>query len=572
MKFFLWLSLALAVTCAFAQSAHADAIGDIETLYEHVPDDLKPVSAADFSGFENALSACTNGSVNQCIEAVSSTPAFKAHTPSWVVMWIEVYFDLQATDYWALVADAGKAIACTAADVVFGVDICGAIETLVKAAVAIADGVQAALKFMGEVFGAFTGAVAAAYCDSGLGSVFGGCDDGPPQIPPEILAYTNYYYPRLPDGLWNRENSPAAWSNYDNGLVANCSSQPGLTTNGCQKAKPVFEQSVVAAWNADNVQKWIPQVKNRQHDQWTAEKVGSHLGDVPGVPFLDINDPWSFNGFIVKLVFSECSQDLLNQGAQEVQDWMDAGGPDQAKVPYPWSKLSGLCSNFNNAFQQAALKAAFDQGVAQIAETGICSKVGDSPLVYDCKEDAYKSSPETTDCQTVLSLGSLDPSQCFPPKHWDCPGGGGGIQLSIGTNKNVRKNKKAVSGKLEMITLPAHQPPPSGCQNADVSIAAPPATVDCHKGSIYTATLTTQQILSLEAEGCSVTQGNVVGAGGDQNPQCQQLKLDLNALFQNSDPKEKNKTDLAIQNNLAHQKKLGCDAGSQQGPFDPSPK
>ena len=565
MKTLLRFSFLFVITCIFTTRAHADPMGDLSSVYGYFAagsaafDGPLPTQS-DFDSFKNALSACTTGP-DECITAVTNTPWFQDNSPSWVIMWVNVYFDLQQADYWALLADAGQAIACVAADIIFGSDICKAIKVLVDAAVAIAKGIESALQFLGDVLSDAGGALKAVGCAL-TGGLWPGCDDSSPQPPDDVVAYTNFYYPRVPDGLWNREASPGAWNTYKTAVVSDCSAQTGLPA-GCNRAYPAFEKSVLAAWNADEVQKWIPQVKNRQHDQWTAETVGKHLGDVPGVSFLDTSEPWSFNSWIVKLVSQECGQDLTTYGAREVQDWMDDGGPAQAKIAPPWSSIASLCTAFNNAFQQTAWTTAFNEGVVQINQTGICSKVTDSPLVYDCQEKSYKFSPQTTDCNTVLVLGSLDPKQCFPPRHWDCPAGSGGTGVSLGNNKNVRKKGAAPTEGTKTITLLAHQPPPQGCQNADVSVAPPVVTMSCNGKKVTVVFGSPEYKQMMQDQGCTVDQGIGIGSGTSQNPMCQQLKGELIQAIQDNNSK-------AVPQIQAQMQKLGCDSDSQ-GTFDPNP-
>lgn len=558
MKRLLWFCILFLAAGTLVPRAHADALGDLEKLYEAVPADQRPFPT--WSELSDLIQKCQDvNTAEQCTDAIGNTPVGQEEGFDLIAMWIRVYFDLNPPDYWALAEDAGEAVACTAAEIIFDVDVCGAIKALVETAEAVAHDVQAALQFIGDVLGATGAALKEGYCDL-TGGVFGGCDDSSPQPPPEVVAFTNYYYPRIPDGLWNRETSSNAWNKYKSAAVSDCSAQTGQAA-GCSQAYPAFEKAVLDAWDADIVQKFIPQVKKRQLAQWTAAMANAHMADVQGISFLGFDEPWTFNNVVTLLVSNECRTDLANQGSQKVQDWIDAGGYQRAGIPAPWGAVAGLCSGFDDAFTKAAWMAASNEGITRINQTGICSKVTDNPLVYDCQENSYKNSPQTKDCQTALALGSFGPPNgCYPPRHWDCPETTSG---KVKINKHERqKPLQQTSAKYDTITLPAHQQPPAGCQAGDVSPDRPKVKLSCN-GKILEVEFGTQ------LPGCKVVEGIGVNSGA----QCQQLQQEYQVALQNASAPNATVADKQQYDQTAKAlADAGCGSDSQpgQGPKDPS--
>jgi len=542
----IWLlALALVFATIAVVPAHADALGDLEKLYNAVPADERPFPS--FDDLRTLIQQCGNvNSSADCVDSVNNLEIAQGSGLDLVVMWIRVFYDLNPPDYWALAQDAAEAIACTAAQIIFDVDVCGVIKALVEAAEAAIHDVQAALQFIGDLLGAGGAALKAAYCDIG-GGIFGGCDDDSPQPPPEALAFANYYFPLIPDGMWNREKNPATWNKYQSDVIAGC--KGGYSSLACEKAYPAFEQAVLTAWDADIVQTRLPLTTQRRQEQWTAGTVAQHQADVQGVSALLTSEPWEFNFTPVTLLKFECKTDMLNHGSQTVQDWINAGRYQQAKIPPPpsppWGTADSLCTAFDDASLKTMRLAAFNEGLAQISQTGICSQVSAQPLTYDCQETSYKNSPQTTDCSTVLSLSDQLPSgsACFPPKHWDCPKSANAFQ----PNKKNKRQQVPASTKYESITLPAHQQPPAGCTAGDVSPGKPKVTLNCG-GKMVEAEFGTQ------LPGCKVEQG----IGVDPSAQCKQLTAELVQAINNKDA-------VAEQKIIADIQKAGCDQAGQNG-------
>jgi hypothetical protein len=552
MKRLVWFCALFFVAGVLVPLAHADALSDLNKLYEQVPADVRPFPS--FNDLSDLIQKCQDiNTAEQCTDAIGNTPLGQEDGFDLIVMWIRVYFDLNPMDYWALAQDAGEAIACTAAQIILDVDVCGAIKALVEAAEAVAHDVQAALQFISDVLGVTGAALKEGYCDL-TGGIFGGCDDGSPQPPPEVIAFTNYYYSRIPDGLWNREHSPAAWNTYKSAAISDCAAQTGQGA-GCTKAYPAFEKAILDAWDADVVQHFITQVKKRQLSQWTAATANAHLVDIQGISFLSSDEPWAFNSVTTTLVSNECRTDLANQGSQKVQDWIDAGGYQHAGIPAPWTTSASLCIGFNDAFLNAARMAAATEGIARINQTGICSKYTDTPLIYDCQETSYKNSPQTKDCETTLSLGNYGPPNgCFAPKHWDCQETTGG-KVSINKHGRQKQTPAPASTKYDSITLPAHQQPPAGCLAGDVNPGRPKVKLNCN-GKIVEAEFGTQ------FAGCKL----VEGIGVDPNAQCQQLQQEYQIALQNASAPNATSADKQKYEETAQAlANANCGAGSQPG-------
>jgi len=411
MKRYLWVLLLFVVVGAASKPAHANALGDIEKLYNAIPADLRP---AELSDIEDILNACQGGLDSQpCLTAAANVANSDGDLPSWIPMWINIYFDIQKRDYWALLEDAGKEIACVAANVVFDVDICGAIEDLITAAKDVAHDVSAAIQFLGEILGDVGTGLKDAYCGLGLGSLFGGCDSSNPQPPPAEVAFANYYYPRLAQGLSARESDPTQWSNYASKVQSDCAAALGPNASGCQPAFTAFQSAIYADWDSDIVGNWIPQVKNRQHSNWTAATALPLVKNYPAL--VNTNEPWSYNSYAESTVASQCTNDLVAMGSQKVQDWISAGRPAADNIPAPWAYQNSLCADFNASFDKAAKQSAFQQGLALLDKAGFCSKTSSNPLVYDCSKPGDVYGP--TDCDFVLTtLGKLAlPNKCIGP-------------------------------------------------------------------------------------------------------------------------------------------------------------
>jgi hypothetical protein len=151
-------ALALQLTTAFpAQADTFDDVIKVMKVIDQVAPGVLPFNANDLQSYHDLIIGCSEaGSTDDllnCIDAASATKAAQdAGVPSWLPQLINVYFDIEHHDYWGLVADAGEAVACAAAELMTGVDVCGAIEAIADAAKDIANAASTAADAVEEFF------------------------------------------------------------------------------------------------------------------------------------------------------------------------------------------------------------------------------------------------------------------------------------------------------------------------------------------------------------------------------------------------------------------------------------
>jgi len=190
------VGIAVALTTnlwAFTLPAKADAFSDVisvmNVIDQAAPGAL-PFTAADLQQYHDLIVNCGAASSTDdllgCIEEASASGAGQqAGIPSWFPQLIAVYFDIEHKDYWGLVADAGEAAACAAAEIMTGVDVCGAIQTVVDAAKDVAKGAEEVAGFFSDLGSDLASVGEDVYC------YFAGCGGSPP--PPNAYDTANKF-------------------------------------------------------------------------------------------------------------------------------------------------------------------------------------------------------------------------------------------------------------------------------------------------------------------------------------------------------------------------------------------
>lgn len=174
--------------------AHAGAFDDVVSVMrviDQAAPGALPFNADQLIQYRAIIEGCAAASntdaVLSCIEAAASTDAAQDQgVPSWFPMLIAVYFDIEHHDYWGLLADAGEAVACAGAEVLTGVDVCGAIKTLIEAGKEVYEAGKAAVDAVEDFFSDLGSSLGDLGCD--IASIWGGCDNSGP--PPPTAATT----------------------------------------------------------------------------------------------------------------------------------------------------------------------------------------------------------------------------------------------------------------------------------------------------------------------------------------------------------------------------------------------
>jgi hypothetical protein len=424
----LWWSICLAVLASLLPigAAHADAIDDMAWVMDHVPAGTLPFSGNEVRKYRSLIEQCqAAGNFDQvvgCIDNAAKDPQIgdAAGIPSWFPLMLDIYFDIKKGEYWSLLADAGEAVACVAAQIIAGgLDVCGVIKDLIATAKALAAAAAAVGKFfadLGVAIGSLASGIACA-----ISGLWGGCSKGSGPPPPEALAWQNSYFPRVQneEGLNKRLASPEVWHGYagntwsdGNAWVVGAGVSAGIPKDGMMKSLPAFWKAVYTQWDARISGKVFAQVKLAaakfstpsvldQYVQagqaaWNPTMAfGGSFGSPVGVAMAALLDPG----------MSACRQSIEAAGAQQAEDWFNEGRPQATGVQGPpWlSNHMQLCDDFRN---QLGVTLANWAGQKALAQTG-CTLATDGSNNYLC------GAPSTTHpCQNALVTLGQDWHRC----------------------------------------------------------------------------------------------------------------------------------------------------------------
>ena len=356
-----------------------------------------------FSEWKPVLAACTGDDMVACADVVSqSQTAQDAGVPSWLPQMIDIYFDVRNKDYWGLVADAGETVACAAAEIITGVDVCGAIKTLVSAAEDVAQGAEAAVQFLADLGSDIAGAIEDIGCDLGLG----GCDSGP-SPPSQAQLAQIFLASQIPQGLSARQSSQDAWLKFYGSVVGMGTGQ-GIDGNQLKAALPGFKNSVYQQWDSWIISSILP--------SWNMEKakftpataanyaaVGmAHVGEIDfSTAYPDFE-----NGYlpIYQPGRDACANVMANSGGPIIETWINEGRPPSSSgIPTPANPATA-CVAFDNQLKADLLAAIAPKIRSNVA--AVCQYHGTPENVYICS----KYSEQT--CQSSLKLLG-DPTQCI---------------------------------------------------------------------------------------------------------------------------------------------------------------
>ena len=422
------LALGLVMFALAPPMARADSIDDVASVMDTIdsvvpkgtPDGL-PFNGDDLRGYRTLIKGCEGASgaddVIACIDAASSSDAGKqANIPDWFPQMLDVYFDIEHHDYWGLFQDGGEAVACaTGQALTGGIDVCGAIKELIKAAKEVAAAAEAVGQFfadLGEAVGDLGEDIVCLFSD---------CDDGPPKLSDSDKAYNGFYFPRIGAGLAKRMAGKLEWTNYsgegenfqpqviDEGLGA----AGGFTYAGLKAALPKFIFVVNTEWDAKilsvagDVQKvaygWNPSYAKQVFNQIS----GSLSGYGADIDFYK----WRSGVAVGKSqAHDNCAAALKAAGGQQVDDWVAADRPSHlpAGKSFSWpDNYTLLCKSFDTQldvlFRPFVIQRYYQHVSAHCTEEGESSHTA----VYTC---VAKST--ANECRELMQMWDGSPQQC----------------------------------------------------------------------------------------------------------------------------------------------------------------
>lgn len=335
------IPLALGLTLGLCPSiARADAVDDLATVLDYtggIPG--LPVSGQDIRDSKKMFlcidKANDDVAVAKCVDGALDTPlgkkaAAEAGLPSWFGKLIEVYIDVRTEDWWALIEDAGMAVACAAAQVLAGgTDICGIAQAIIELAGAAKEAFDDVVAFLEDL-----GCAVGIACDS--------------STPREAVAYGLVFEPRLADGLKARKDVdgfafPKLRSQLEQNALAkpaklsipNYPFQEQFTKSQVDKASAAWTGAVDKQWTADMFKNVLPARSTKQIEYNTPARVTA-VANAAASAYLA--SPKSSDAH--KLAVDTCAVTDFGKAFAfaHVDVWMQAY-PDEAK------KFVGLKSN-----------------------------------------------------------------------------------------------------------------------------------------------------------------------------------------------------------------------------------
>lgn len=166
----LLLALGLAAP-ASAQAADVFAIVDQLAALGVWPSSLPPPSTVKdvIRIYDKCGSVSGDTTLIACVEELldneqTSGPIGQTGSEKWVRLAIEIYLDIKNEDYVELIVDGGKPLGCALAQVLTGLDLCGAVEALIAIGGAVADvvaafveGLESATEWVACILGSCSG-------------------------------------------------------------------------------------------------------------------------------------------------------------------------------------------------------------------------------------------------------------------------------------------------------------------------------------------------------------------------------------------------------------------------------
>lgn len=435
----LTLVLALTLFTVNTPTARADFMNDAFNAIDTACDDhhggdtfCEPAFNFKFGALRTLLDECTGDDVQACADMISSNPSLQDTDATYLGKVVSVYFDIKNKDYWGLTADGGELIACAAAESITGVDVCGAIKTLITAGEDIYQGAKAAADFLASLGGDVAKGIKAVACFIGLG----GCDSGgPPPPSPGQLAQA-YLTAEIPDGIAARESGPAVWASFY-GVVRKVGVDNGLSGAEIDARMDWWLDQVYASWSADIVKNELPalssitaQLQSQATIQAQADAGYAHAKEI------DWNAPLgSFYGTggqadesmkqSVAQMFAALYQPAktycdqkMGGTAMYVHDWLQAGEPTpDLGIPTPQDPVVS-CIVFRN--QVAARINAKLMLPLILRWTDGCT-AGKDGYTHYCQTELQRER-----CATAFRFADLMQDRCVPANPIVGSGGGGG--------------------------------------------------------------------------------------------------------------------------------------------------
>ncbi len=158
-------SIFLFQLCAYypakAEASNMDTIKTVLGLIEKAlfPNWPLPLTTDEIFSLLNVIEICKNpddSKLMDCAEAATADPKLGPMLESSagkenIELGIKIYLDLKNSDYVQLMVDGGEPIACAAAQIFTGFDVCGALKELAAIAAAVGEAAEEAVSWLDEL-------------------------------------------------------------------------------------------------------------------------------------------------------------------------------------------------------------------------------------------------------------------------------------------------------------------------------------------------------------------------------------------------------------------------------------
>jgi len=411
-----------------------------------------------FSAWKTILDQCSGDDVTACADSVAANPeAQQAGVPSFLPQMINIYFDVKKKDYWGLLADGGKTIACAAALVITDIDVCGALQTLADTAEAALNTAEKAAQFLADLGGDLVSGLKNLGCSLDL---WGGCDSSSAPSPtPQQLAQA-FLAAQVTAGVQHIEISFSDYVDFEHTLPGLGQSQ-GLSYQKIVDLLGWYDSQVLPQW--DN---WVVQnklagyanaiavIKNPATLNALVSDGAKLQANIDWNPNLDLTlepyDTKTREEIMTMLSplwadsITYCQNTLDAAGGAVVRDWLQQGRPAAANLPAP-ADPDQACQNFNFQLKQ------------RLAATANLSLI-----VHWTSGCALGKSNEFS-CDNALDYYRCNAAHFFVVGKLLCAGGpapaSGGSQPSGGGGPNYQY----LCGPNNTPTLSPLPTPPQGC-------------------------------------------------------------------------------------------------------------
>lgn len=410
------IALFLVTGCLFVsvQNSHADTIDDMAWVLDKMGDaspfksqGIDGNSLRDSKGMINCLAGGKN--VVACMADYSETPIGKkisseSGVPSWVPMLMHTYVAFIEKDYWGVVYYLGEAALCIAAQVLAeGLDVCGILKEIVELASMAVNAVWDFLSGLGSAVGEALG---------GLGCALSicCCDSSGPVFP---FIYQYYFQPTLQNGLKAKEAIDAnAYTKYLNDLKANANNRGptyfpdplkimtmiGYNANDVQLAADSYDQVVKTLWDADMLQRVLPELGKKRAEYYNNPLIFSMLA----AGSLQQQNPAGW-------ITSSCNEQFdKTYGLEHVDRWLSSftKDADLAKLKQKTKRNYSWCADEYVGGHKKVLRQKYREHINK----QYCPSVGEKQI---CSTD-----DKLNTCRRILgSLSWEDNGRCVktPP-------------------------------------------------------------------------------------------------------------------------------------------------------------